>query len=65
MQVMAEIVVLPVVKIERVPAGIAAEFSGAPPAPVTDLNAWRYARERAAAERLERTSLLPCDCGEQ
>lgn len=64
---MAEIIVLPVVRIERVPVnGIVVELTDGdgPAAPVTDLNAFRYARERLAAERRERTSLLPIDCGQ-
>lgn len=59
---MAEVIVLPVVRVERVPGAIAVEF-GAPAAPVTDINEFRHARARGLAERRERTTLLPCDCG--
>ena len=37
--------------------------SGVDRSNVTDLNAWRYARERAAAERREMSSLLDVERG--
>lgn len=63
---MAEIVVLPVVRIERGPPMLdGVEWVADPrqPAPVTDINAFRYARERQVAERRERQTLLPCEGG--
>jgi hypothetical protein len=65
---MVEPTVLPVVRIERktrrrrtLPAVL--------PAKIVDLNAYRYARERAVTERRSSKSLLPelgppCDVGE-
>jgi hypothetical protein len=60
-------IVLPVVRIER-----KAENAGAGPRDLTnvvDINAYRYARERAVTERRSSKSLLPelgppCDVGE-
>lgn len=51
----AEVVTLPVVRIERPP------FDPAEPADrrgVVDINAWRYLRQRRVSERREMTSLL-------
>jgi hypothetical protein len=63
---MADIVVLPVIRIER-PDEPPPRLH-ALPAGVTDINVFRYLREQAAIERRASTSLLPdlgppCDCG--
>lgn len=63
---MADIVHLPVIRIEHPDAP--PPRSHALPAGVTDINAFRYLRERAVAERRASTSLLPdlgppVDCG--
>lgn len=52
----AEVVILPVVRCMRGPAD-GEEVIG-PLAPVTDINAYRYARERAVEARREATSLM-------
>ena len=52
---MAQIIILPVVSISRQPPEPLARFDRSG---VVDLNARRYARERAAAERREMSSLL-------
>lgn len=58
---MVEVVVLPVIRVERAPDdGVTWRCVHDPrPNVVTDLNAFRYARERARVERRSSTSLLP------
>jgi len=60
---MAEVIVLPVVRIERAPDEGVVIADGVA-ATVTDINAFRYARARRAVERRQMQSLLPCDCGD-
>ena len=54
---MTDVVVLPVVRIER--PDVLPPRAHALPAGVTDINAFRYARERAVVERRAARSLLP------
>ena len=63
MTVMAEVVVLPVVRIGGGERRAMRRRPKVLPDMVTDLNAFRYARERALVERREMGSLLPEDGG--
>lgn len=67
---MADVIILPVVRIETGPGesrevDYLCDRPADLPAAVTDINAFRYWRERRAVERREMTSLLPpADCGD-
>lgn len=58
---MADVTILPVVRVEGEKPRKVVRPQDLPPS-VTDINAFRYLRERAAVERRDRQSLLPGDC---
>lgn len=55
----AEIIVLPVVRVERGDAGVAPDPQKNPPVDVVDIGAFRARRARALVDRRASRSLLP------